>query len=400
MKIAISTSVIQRGKTGVAQYVFALVRSLIAHAEEHEFHLLVLEEDVPLFDFAKHHMKIVPVAEKWRAAVKNIFWHQFILPGWLKCEGIDVLHVPSYRRMVWRAPCAKVSTIHDLAPFHVKGKYDLARMIYGRVIVKQLARRQDAIISISTNTAQDIERFFGVPIGKQNIILNGLDHRRFCPGEATLPSGLDLPFFLYVSRLEHPAKNHVRLIEAFDRFKTETHSKWQLVLGGSDWHGAEAIHARAKASPFSHDIRFLGFVPDADLPNLYRSAGAMVYPSLFEGFGMPPVEAMACGCPVISSDAGSLREVVGEAARLIDPTSVTSLQQALEEVASDRSQRQWLIEAGLTNARRFDWDANAESVIGVYAAAVCSPPLGGIVGRVARRDATGVPLPAHARLIH
>lgn len=392
MKIAISTSVIQRGKTGVAQYVFAVVRSLLAHADEHEFHLLVLEEDMPLFDFAKHKMKLVPVAEKWRSAVKNIAWHQFVLPAWLKREGIDVLHVPSYRRMVWKAPCATVATIHDLAPFHVKGKYDLARMIYGRVIVKQLARRQDAIVSISTNTAQDIERFFGVPVSDQNVILNGLDHARFCPAKVEKP---ETPFFLYVSRLEHPAKNHVRLIEAFNHFKAVTGSDWQLVLGGSDWHGAEVIHATAKASPFAKDIRFLGFVPDADLPNLYRTAGAMVYPSMFEGFGMPPVEAMACGCPVISSAAGSLQEVVGDAARIIDPKDVMSIAQALSDIASDESLRQRLIAAGFVNARRFDWDSNAAEVLRVYAKAAHCPPLGGIVGQARKTDAAGIQLPAH-----
>ena len=392
MKIAISTSVIQRGKTGVAQYVFALVRSLLAHADEHEFHLLVLEEDLPLFDFAKHKMKLVPVAEKWRSAVKNIAWHQFVLPGWLKRKRIDVLHVPSYRRMVWKAPCATVATIHDLAPFHVKGKYDLARMIYGRVIVKQLARRQDAIVSISTNTAQDIERFFGIAVRDQNVILNGLDHTRFCPAKVEKP---EKPFFLYVSRLEHPAKNHVRLIEAFNHFKAVTGSDWQLVLGGSDWHGAEVIHATAKASPFAKDIRFLGFVPDADLPNLYRTAGAMVYPSMFEGFGMPPVEAMACGCPVMSSAAGSLKEVVSDAARIIDPEDVMSIAQALSDIASDESLRHRLIAAGLVNARRFDWDQNVSAVLRVYDAASCCPPLGGIVGKGGKEDASGVQLPAH-----
>ena len=396
MKIALSNSVIQRGKTGVAQYVFALVRSLLAHAHEHEFQLLVLAEDVPLFEFARGKMTIVPVAEKWRSAVRNIFWHQFVLPFWLKREGIDVLHVPSYRRMVWRAPCATVSTIHDLAPFHVKGKYDLARMLYGRVAVKQLARRQDAIVSVSTHTACDIERFFGIPVRDQAVVLNGLDHGRFSPAAASKPPELDAPYFLYVSRLEHPAKNHVRLIEAFNRFKTRTGSPWLLALGGGDWHGAEAIHAAAKASPFAKDIRFLGFVPDAVLPDLYRSAGAMVYPSLFEGFGMPPVEAMACGCPVISSAAGSLSEVVADAARLIDPESIESIEDALIEVAASEETRSRLIRAGLANARRFDWDSNAARVLEVYQSAVYGPPVGGIVDRVGKKDADGVPLSLHA----
>jgi len=148
-----------------------------------------------------------------------------------------------------------VATIHDLAPFHVRGKYDLARMFYGRVVVRALARRQTEIIAVSHNTAQDIERFFQVPVAQQTVVLNGLDHRQFQPTEPE-PNGhsrhgLDQPFFLYVSRLEHPAKNHVRLIEAFNEYKASTSSPWQLVLGGSDWHGAEHIHAAAQASPFA-----------------------------------------------------------------------------------------------------------------------------------------------------
>ncbi|SKA93123.1 Glycosyltransferase involved in cell wall bisynthesis [Prosthecobacter debontii] len=396
MKIALSTSVIQRGKTGIAQYVFALVQAMLQQAENHEIYLLVLEEDLPLFAFAKGRATLVPVKESWRPALKNIFWHQFVLPRWLKEHGIDVLHVPSYRRMVWNAPCATVSTIHDLAPFHVKGKYDLARMIYGRVIVKHLARKQDAVVAISQNTARDIERFFGIPQKRQNIILNGLDHLRFHPElempqqEPTDPSAA--PFFLYISRLEHPAKNHVRLIEAFNRFKAATDSPWQLVLGGSDWHGAEHIHAAAAASPYSKDIRFLGFVPDSDLPGLYRRAGALVYPSLFEGFGMPPVEAMACGCPVISSAAGSLTEVVGDAALIIDPESIDSIQNALAMMASDPNTRQRLIHAGFANSYRFDWRDNARKVLKIYRK--CVPSLGGVEARVAESE-TEDEIPSH-----
>jgi glycosyltransferase involved in cell wall biosynthesis len=380
MKIALSTSVIQRGKTGVAQYVFALVQELLAYADEHEFHLLVLEEDLPLFEFASARMKLVVVPEKWRGAVKNIFWHQFVLPQWLKQEGIDVLHVPSYRRMLFRAPCALVSTIHDLAPFHVRGKYDLARMLYGRVAVKHLARRQDAIVAVSTHTAEDVERFFAIPVSDQRVVLNGLDHNRFNLGDKALAREravtqwqLDRPYFLYVSRLEHPAKNHVRLIEAFNRFKAATGSDWQLALGGSDWHGAEVIHATAAISPFAKDIRFLGFVSDAALPDLYRAAEAFVYPSLFEGFGLPPVEAMACGCPVISSAAGSLSEVVNGAALIIQPDSIDSIAHALGRLAVDSIERGRLMLLGLKNARRFEWKSNAAEVLSIYQRAARQP---------------------------
>jgi glycosyltransferase involved in cell wall biosynthesis len=373
MRVAITTSVIQRGRTGVAQYVFGLVRALRVHAREHQFVLLVLEEDVPLFDFARDVMQIEPVPERFRPAIRNILWHQGVLPGIVRRMGIDVLHVPSYRRMLWRKPCALVSTIHDLAQFHVQAKYDIARMFYGRVIVRQLAHRQDQIVTISHNTARDIERFFGIPVARQNIIYNGIDHERFCPADPGVQSGqawgLNAPFVLYVSRLEHPGKNHVRLIEAFDRFKTATGSDWLLALGGADWHGADVIRAAAAGSRHARDIRFLGFVDAGQLPRLYQSARALVYPSLYEGFGLPPVEAMACGCPVISSTRGALKEVVGEAAEVVDPENVEDMTRALQVLAGDPVRSGRLRQAGLENARRFDWHSNAAQMMGVYAKA-------------------------------
>lgn len=373
MKIALSTSVIQRGKTGVAQYVLALTRALLPYTDVVKFHILALAQDLPLFDFARGRMKIIPVDERWRPPVRNIWWHQQVLPRWLDDQQIDVLHVPSYRRMVCSAHCNLISTIHDLAPFHVKKKYDLARMLYGRLVVKLLARRQNGIIAVSTSTARDVERFFGVPVQKQNVILNGIDHTRFNlgdPVEARTLVGqrwqLAEPFFLYVSRLEHPAKNHTRLIESFNQFKADTGSPWQLVLAGSDWHGAEHIHAAARQSPYSRDIRFLGFVEDAVLPDLYRAASVMVYPSLFEGFGLPPIEAMACGCPVICSNRGSLSEVVGTAARIINPEDTADMAGALQDIATHREKRESLIQAGLLNSRRFNWEENAKRVMEVY----------------------------------
>ncbi len=376
VNIALSTTVIQRGKSGVAQYVFALVRALLPHAGDHRFTLFVLEEDRPLLEFAAGAMTLVPVAEKYRPPVKNIWWHQTVLPGLLRDRQIDVCHVPSYRRMLWPKACALVASIHDLAQFHLAGKYDRARMFYGRTVARQLARRQDAIIASSQNTARDIEKFFGIPVARQHVMLLGVDHGRFQPGDHAVAKQLVAqhwqlahPFFLFVSRLEHPAKNHVRLIEAFQQFKTATNSDWHLVLVGGDWDGAEAIHAAAAESPVAGDIRFLGFVDDALLPALYQAAEALVYPSLFEGFGFPPVEAMACGCPVISSARGALAEVVADAADIVDPLDVSAIAAALQRVATDSAHCDRLRAAGFRNAQRFDWQRYAEAVLGIYEAA-------------------------------
>lgn len=364
---------IQGGKTGVAQYLFALVRALQEQTHNHHFTLFVLEEDLPLFDFAKASMGVVPVPERHRPPLKNILWHQQILPGLVQQHRLELLHIPSYRRLLCRRPCKLVATIHDLAPFRVPGKYDWKRMFYGRVVVRWLARRQDRIIAVSHNTAADIVKFFRLPPGRIQVIHNGIDHERFFPGPLQPAKdwlaqryGLSGPFFLYVARLEHPGKNHLRLIDAFNQFKDSTHSNWHLVFGGSDWHGAPAIHAAIKASPYQSEIRALGFVPDADLPKLYRAADVMVYPSLYEGFGLPPLEAMACGCPVISSTRGSLGEIIGDAAVAIDPEDVPAMVKRLSHLAADPSSRERLRAAGIARARIFDWSRTAVQTLKVY----------------------------------
>ena len=376
MRIGISTSVIQRGRTGIAQYVFALVRALTAAGRSHQFVLFVLQEDLPLFQFAASAVQLVAVPESYRSPVKNILWHQFALPRLVRQHRIEVLHVPSYRRLLWPRPCALVATIHDLAPFQVARKYDWARMFYGRVVVKRLVRRQDEIIAISRNTASDIIRFFGLPPERVRAIYNGLEHDRFfsVPHEgaravAAERHRLAQPFFLYVARLEHPGKNHLRLIAAFNAFKASTRSPWQLVLAGSDWQGAAAIHAAIAASPFAPDIRCLGFVPDADLPALYQAAGMLVFPSLYEGFGLPVVEAMACGCPVLTSTRGSLGEVAAQAAETFEPENLADMQRQMARLAEDAGLRERLRAAGLERARQFDWRITAAATLETYARA-------------------------------
>ena len=381
MRIGITTSVMQRGRSGVGQYVLALVRALLTSSPRFEFTLFVLDADVPLFDFVGDRMQIVTVPERFRPAVRNIAWHQFSLPRLARELNLDVLHVPSYRRMLWRRPCALVATIHDLAPFRLPGKYDIARMLYGRVAVRRLAHRQNQIVAVSQETAADIRRFFRVPASRVNVIANGLNHERFTPQGRDQAAawvarrhGLRPPFFLYVARLEHPAKNHARLIAAFDRFKSESPSPWQLVLCGSDWHGADFIHERVRRSPFAADIHTPGFVPDEDLANWYRAASVFVYPSLFEGFGLPPLEAMACGCPVLASAIGAVVDVCGDAAVLANPEDGDDLTRQLRRVAEDASLRERLRAAGLKRARQFDWHTTATAMLEVYERAAKEQP--------------------------
>ena len=364
---------IGRGKTGIGQYVLALTRALLARSGAHQFVLFVLEEDLPLFDFAKDQAELVSVPEKFRPAVKDILWHQSQLPKLAGKLRLDVLHVPSYRRMLWRKPCPLVATIHDLAPFRVAGPYDWRRRFYRRVVARRLARQQDGFIATSQNTARDIEQLFAPRPDRITVIHNGIEHARFCPGSNEVAKtatarhfGLVNPFFLYVARLEHPVKNHTRLIAAFTQFKTVTRSDWQLALAGSDSLGAGMIHAAIKQSPVAGDIRTLGFVGDPDLPILYRAADAFVFPALDEDDGMLPIEAMACGCPVISSTRGSLGEVVGDEASIINPEDVGDMAARLQVMAGNPALRKTWRAAGFKRAKKFDWLRTAKETLAVY----------------------------------
>lgn len=367
MKVGISTSVIGRGRTGIARYVFGLTRAWGEQAREHSFVLFVLEEDLPLFDFARDWATLAIVPEQFRPAARDIYWHQTKLPRLARQLGLDVLHVPSYRRMLWARPCARVATIHDLAPFHLAGKYEWKRMLYGRHLAGVLARRQEEIITVSRTTATAVAEHYKTRPERLTVVLNGIDHQRFKPGPVEAERfGINGPFFLYVARLEHPGKNHWRLIEAFNQFKKATGSPWKLALAGADWQAAEVIHQAIKQSPFAADIHRLGFLPEEDLPALYRAAGIFLYPSLYEGFGLPPVEAMACGCPVMASASGALGEVLGGAAQIVDPTSIESMALGLETLAGNEGKRAVLRQAGLERARCFDWRSAAEATLGIY----------------------------------
>jgi glycosyltransferase involved in cell wall biosynthesis len=381
VRVAISTSVIQGGRSGVGQYVLGLLGALHARPGDLEVLLLGLPRDRPLFERWLDRFEWVSTPAACRRPVVDILWHQSALRPLLRRLGARVLHVPSYRRIVWRPPCPQVATVHDCAAFALRGKYSPARMFYGRKVVPALAANADRIATVSEATADDVALHFRLPRAGLRVVPNGIDHARFRPPDpAALAAWRSAhparraPYFIYVARIEHPAKNHVRLVEAFEDFKRRTGLPHRLVLGGADWHGAEAVHRRIEASPCGTDIVAAGFVEAADLPFWYAGAEAMVYPSLFEGFGLPPVEAMACGCPVVCSGCGSLAEVTGDAALRIDPLDVPAMAAALARVAQEPPLRQRLRAAGLERAAIYSWERAAASMAGIYAELAAGTP--------------------------
>jgi glycosyltransferase involved in cell wall biosynthesis len=372
MKIGFSTFVMQGGLSGVAAYIRELVRFLQLEDRENTYDLLMARNEEHLIPLTNPNFGKTLYPAFVNQPVVNLAWHNTALP--LPGKKFDVLHIPSYRRIPLLKRTKIVATVHDLAAFSVDAKYDTARMLFNRKIVPAMIRNADHIIAVSHYTKADIVRLTGYPEEKISVIYSGINRDVFSPvppAEAreklALLHGLEKPFFVYVSRLEHPAKNHVRLIKAFERFKLENDSAHQLVFAGSDWHGADAIRARAAESPVRDDIVFLGFAPLKSLPLLYSGCDLMVYPSLFEGFGFPIVEALACGTPVACSNTSSMKEIAGDLVPTFDPTCVDEIFQSLENAVS----KPWTAETQARSAAyaaTFDWRKTARNVMNVYQA--------------------------------
>ena len=277
-----------------------------------------------------------------------------------------------FRQLPFVMPCPTVGTVHDLSTLHMAEKYDRAHTFYIRRVLPTLIRRLTHVITVSQSSLHDIVDYAGVPEDCVTVIPNGVDVGHYHPLSRdevrTALQGwvpLDAPYIVYVSRIEHPGKNHVRLIEAFARLKKGTRLAHRLVLAGPDRERAAEVHDAAASSGVASDIVFTGFVSDDRLPAIYAGADMLVFPSLYEGFGIPVLESMACEVPVACSQTSSLPEVAGDAAVLFDPCDVEAMAHAMEQLLTIPQLRASCVHKGTERVQRFSWDTVARLTLGV-----------------------------------
>jgi glycosyltransferase involved in cell wall biosynthesis len=375
MRVGIITFGGDGGKSGISHYIIRLLAEFSVMETDMEFEVIAYANEQDIFIPPKTNLIPVPYGERLRNPVVNVAWHQLELPFVCRKRGYDILFLPAAnRRMPYWVPCPTVGTVHDFSSTHVKDKYDPARMFFIKKVTPVLIRKLDMILTVSENSKKDIMNFCGISGDRIVVTPNGVDLSIYSPGDREVAIQIiknkyhfEPPCFLYVSRIEHPGKNHVRLIQAFDALKKRTKIPHQLILAGSAWSGADEVMKAAEEAQFRQDIKFIGFVAGEDLPNLYRTADIFVFPSLYEGFGMPLLEAMACGTPVVCSNLSSMPEVAGDAALLFDPYDEEDMSAKLQKLVEDDLLRSDLVAKGFNRAKIFSWTSTARQTLDVIA---------------------------------
>jgi glycosyltransferase involved in cell wall biosynthesis len=365
MRIAINTLPMKRKLNGVGNYIKNLVWALSAIDNENEYLIIASSDNVC-------HLRGLPGRFCVKMAPNNpilrVFWEQTLLPVKLKKERIDIYHGTSYAAPLAKT-CGQVVTIHDMTFRLVPKLHSSYRRLYLRFLTPAVAKRCDKVIADSESTKRDLLDFVRIDEGKIRVIHLGVE-KRFAPVSdvqqlASIRAKYDLPreFILFVGVIE-PRKNLEILVDAY--LESALSDQFDLVLGGGLGWDYSALLEKIASPRAKSVIRLPGYVADADLPAFLSLATVFVYPSLYEGFGLPVLEAMACGTPVITSSISSLPEVTGDAAILIHPSDQQALGLALRRVLDDPELRRELSQRGLERAKQFTWEGTAQRTLEVY----------------------------------
>lgn len=369
MRILVSVLVFDGGKSGVADYTVSVCREL---SKKHNLDLLIHHSDAEIFPVQNERIKFRLVADYLKKPLISMFWHLYILPFMLRARDYDLILLPAgNRRLLARFPWQTVVTFHDLAQYYVPDRYDRFRMYNVKTVIPHYIRKAPVVMAISENTKNDLIKYYNLPLKMIEVNYNGYDPDRLLTNvsetEIRQLYNLHNPYFLYNSRIEHPVKNHLHLIRAFELLPDEVKDKYDLVLTGVESQGSSEVFEYVKGSPAKNSIRFLGYVDSRYMGAIYRSAELYIFPSLYEGFGIPLLEAMACGIPVICSNRSSLPEIGGDAVLTFDPEMHADIAAKILAVINNHDIRQRMVNRGLERVKQFSWQRHVERMIKLVA---------------------------------
>ena len=371
MKVAIDIR--RMTEFGVGTYTRNVVRALGRLDHSNEYTLIGAPQKMAEIGPLPPNFQTVTLLDDDKTA-KGYFEYRSIL----KRLGCDLTHIPHLFSIPRSLPCTYVVTVHDVFEhmYRAHERSSLRRTLHfqlTRKVLKGAAR----ILAVSQYTRSEIENLFGIPATRIAVVHNAIDER-FLRGHASEQElqmlseryRVNYPFLLYAGRIS-PHKNVVRIIEAFSALKAELEKEGKfpdlkLIVIGDELSKHPDLRRTVVRGGVQNDVRFMGFVPIEVLRVFYDAAKIFVFPSLYEGFGLPPLEAMAHGTPVVTSNTSSLPEVVGNAAVLVNPENVFEIMRALHRVLLDQTVRDKLKQRGYEQVKKFSWEASAKQILAVY----------------------------------
>lgn len=373
MRVMVDCTQITRNKAGVGIYALNLTRELI-HQQFANLKLwFVVQDDDEDFAFEHNDVEVIRVpARIFRHLAFRFLLEQFYLPWLTRKHKIDVLHSLHYAFPLLKLKARKVVTFHDMTSFLMPEVHTLVKLRYFRFFIRAGTRWADALICVSESTRNDYASLF--PSSSKPVYVTQLGKSpAFTPDpdpeqvRQTLERyHLKNPYVLYIGTLE-PRKNLERLVEAFHRISDSFQEHILLIVGMKGWMYEDIFHTVRRLG-LGERVVFTGFVVEKDAPYLMAGAEVFAYPSLYEGFGIPVLESLACGTPTLTSNVSSLPEVAGDAALLVDPESTNEIAQGLQRLLEDSALRDSLRKKAVAQAGRFSWHRTAVETLDIYAA--------------------------------
>lgn len=380
MRVAIDANSVGRRSGGDETYTLGLARGLAQLGGDDRYDLYAMRRHPVLAELARRpNFRVIQMRPNagW---LRFPFLLPFVVPYHLIAGHVDVFHAQVFAPP--RLPCPMVFCLPDVSFRLYPEHYPLALRLRLILFVPIGLRRAARVVTVSETSKLDITRFYQIPAGKIDVTYNGIDHNLYRPDVAEhsiqgLRERYHLPdrFILYVGNL-HRRKNLDRLVRAYHWLRGRNAIEHKLVIVGRFRWQASAIARLVERLGLEEDVRFTGYVADDEVPLFYHAADLVVYPSIVEGFGLPPLEAMACGTPVVTSNCSVFPEIVGDAAALVDPYEPESIAGGIASVLGDAGLREVLVQRGLERASRYRWETTARQTLRSYELAIsgATPP--------------------------